>query len=209
MKQSDYWDSFYSAWEMNPPSQFAALVLSEFIVKESVIFDLGCGNGRDSRFFSLYGCQVEASDGSMEAISRLETESKLSTKLNYAVVDYGDSSTFLQYLESRRSGSLKSLYYARFLLHALNDETLATFIETIKKASKSGDVIAAEFRTKKDDRLGGKVTPIHFRRGLDLHEVLAEFDRDRYRVILSEEGFGYARYQTDDAHVARLILVVL
>jgi hypothetical protein len=206
MKQDDYWNDFYSEWNHQPPSQFAAFVLSEFDCEKFSVFDLGCGNGRDSRFFAMYGNEVLASDGSSLGLAAIDRGSPTKSRIQREVVDYGDEKAFRRYLEKNRNPSKRSLYYGRFLLHALDDESLMAFTATLGSAAMPGDLIALEFRTRRDNRLIGKVTPKHFRRGLDLHEVLKLFDLGGFEVLVCEEGFGYARYRTDDAHVGRIVL---
>src|SRR6187402_2050055 len=55
--RSDYWDEYYAARATTRrplPSQFATFVAGELDRPHRVI-ELGCGNGRDSIFFSSFG----------------------------------------------------------------------------------------------------------------------------------------------------------
>ena len=50
-----YWDKYYSKLKNNNrliPSQFAAFVAGE-LNTNSILIDIGCGNGRDSFFLPL------------------------------------------------------------------------------------------------------------------------------------------------------------
>ena len=50
-KNELYWNEFYRSNFVKIPSQFCALV-STNIEPKSTVVELGCGNGRDSHFFS-------------------------------------------------------------------------------------------------------------------------------------------------------------
>jgi len=205
----EYWNSFYETWPDSPPSQFAALVAAEYAHPGSQLYDLGCGNGRDSKFFYDYGIQVAASDASAQAISRLRGRYPNNPSISFDVVDFSNQQELKTHIEAHKLSGRPALYYARFVLHTLDDPTLHSFISVIKESVVGGDSIALEFRTRKDDRLSGKVTPTHFRRGLDLGDVLRYFSEDRFEVLYSVEGFGLAVHGSDDAHVARLVIRVV
>jgi len=208
--ESDYWDKFYFSWEEPVPSQFAVLVAGSFTKSGVTIFDFGCGNGRDSLFFHKYGFTVASSDRSSVAIANLEkkfNESNNAPRFN--VVDYGIDTQFMSYLVENKAEDSNSLFYARFLLHAFDAKSLEVFLGAVSKAAQPGDILAFEFRTGTDDRLSGKATPDHFRRGVEIHEVMRYFNDDRFKVLLTVEGFGFAIYKSDNAHVARLVLEVL
>jgi tellurite methyltransferase len=206
---STYWDSFYSTWQESAPSQFAAFIAGTIYPNSNFsIIDFGCGNGRDTIFFDKYGFNVKASDRSNVAISRLEEKFKaLKIEAEVAILDYGNASELDEYLTRIRKNQNDScLFYGRFLLHAFDDGVLDIFLNSICNAAKKNDLIAFEFRTRTDDRLSGKATDTHFRRGLDIHEVLKYFKADQFQVLTCIEGFGFAVYKTDNAHVARLVL---
>lgn len=206
--RSDYWDSFYETWPDSPPSQFAALVASEYAHRGSRLYDLGCGNGRDSKFFSDYGIRVAASDASATVISRLRESHANSHSISFDVVDFSNNQELKSHIQDHKLSGTPSLYYARFVLHTLEDATLKSFITVIRDSVVEGDSIALEFRTRKDDRLSGKITQAHFRRGLDSADVLRYFFEDKFDVIHSVEGFGLAVHGSDDAHVARVVIRV-
>lgn len=209
MSEKNYWDAFYSSWTFRVPSQFAALVASEYLNPGGLLLDFGCGNGRDSIFFHKYGFKVLASDRSDVAIKSLRAyfhESDDSP--DFQIVDYSDTKDMVSYLNSIPTSTGPRLYYARFLLHSLDAKTLHVFIETIAAASRTGDRIAFEFRTDKDDRLSGKTSAEHYRRGVKTHDILRFFASSRFEVLLHSEGFGYAVHKSDDAYVSRLIISV-
>lgn len=208
--ESDYWDNFYASWVEPVPSQFAALVAGLYKHSETEVFDFGCGNGRDTTFFHNYGFKVLSSDRSLVAVEGLKAKYNSSEQFpKFNQVDYGNAQQLESYLRENKSLQINSLFYGRFLLHAMDEQTLQLFLDILIKSARAGDVFAFEFRTRTDDRLSGKATPDHFRRGLDMHEVLRHFDKDHHRIIMSVEGFGFAIYKSDDAHVGRVVIEVV
>ncbi len=206
---SEYWDNFYASWVEPVPSQFAALIAGLYKRSDTEVFDFGCGNGRDTTFFHNYGFKVLSSDRSLVAVEGLKEKfnnSEHSPKFDQ--VDYGNVNQLRSYLLEHKSTQANSLFYGRFLLHAMDEKALQSFLDALIDSAKPGDIFAFEFRTRTDDRLSGKATPEHFRRGIDVHEVLRHFDKDRHKVIISVEGFGFAIYKSDDAHVARVVIEV-
>ena len=78
---SQYWDSFYKQNRGHLPSQFCISVLTD-TAPESVIVELGSGNGRDSHYFASQGRRTAAMDISAEAIKSCESyaaEAKIKT----------------------------------------------------------------------------------------------------------------------------------
>lgn len=59
----DYWKSVYSTTQVPSfPSQFSIFVQSWLGCSDAHIIEVGCGNGRDSRFFHQMGHSVTVSD---------------------------------------------------------------------------------------------------------------------------------------------------
>jgi SAM-dependent methyltransferase len=205
---TDHWQSYYSLSKSTPtiPSQFAAFVASEYAANAQ-IFDLGCGNGRDSLFFASLGNAVVGIDGSHAAIERCNAQA--SSKPNIAakfLQSEIESQELANVLIRERTPATKVLAYARFFLHAITDEQETSFLNSVKKlCSQPGDIFALEFRTERDIALP-KVTPDHYRRFINPIDTIAATTKLGFKVIYFVEGFGYAKYKSDDAYVARLVL---
>ena len=63
-----YWDEYYKK-DAAPsfPSPFAEYVANKLSTKQNIL-EIGCGNGRDSKYFSSKGHHVTGLDKSAEAI---------------------------------------------------------------------------------------------------------------------------------------------
>ena len=65
----NHWDEYYKK-DNTPlfPSPFAEYVANKLNVLNRTILEIGCGNGRDAKFFSSQGHRVTGLDRSCEAI---------------------------------------------------------------------------------------------------------------------------------------------
>lgn len=201
-----YWASFYSAESrgrsLMPPSQFAAFVAQE-LEPASAIFDVGCGNGRDSLFFAEMGFKVVSLDGSKDAIRFVEEQAKERDLENIKFI-VGDIKgpklrEAIEQLESK-----KVCIYARFFLHAISEKEQEIFLETLSDNLRPGSLVAFEYRTV-DDQFLQKEAPPHFRRYQSSESLKAKLQDAGFEEIYAIEGQGFAKYKMDDAIVARCI----
>ena len=201
--RSDYWDEYYAARATTRrplPSQFATFVAGELDRPHHVI-ELGCGNGRDSIFFSSFGHEVTGVDGSASAVKAC---SDLASAL-------GESATFLQsaiddpgLAERLRKVEGPHALYARFFIHAITDEEEQSFLDLAAAVTSPGDLLAVEYRTIRD-QVGAKETEAHYRRFVLPATFQARALERGFEVTYAIEGFGFAKYRHDDAYVARTL----
>lgn len=202
-----YWEAYYSRQGglkgLEVPSQFAAFVATEFD-SGWTIFDIGCGNGRDSLFFSRYGYQVTGFDRSASAISNCRATAEAhGLDAKFEVLDIASLSEKAE--EIVESGADKVLVYARFVLHAITEAQQSDLFQFASRIAKDRDVaIAAEYRTDRDRSLP-KETSAHYRRFLPAAHVLKEVGDAGFVSTYFAEGFGFAKFGNDDAHVGRFI----
>jgi len=203
-----YWNSFYDNEKLGIeviPSQFAAFVMGEFHDIDNII-EVGCGVGRDALFFASMGKRVIGLDASTAAIRICESRSK-SESLNASFMNYDISNNKYSDLElcNFYNFSSKTLVYARFFLHAIDEESEGDFFEFCQKVCHKKGSIALEFRTERDINQS-KETGKHYRRYINSLGFMKRVVRHGFQVDYFVEGFGFAKYKQDDAHVARFIL---
>lgn len=205
-ENSAYWNNYYggSSGDISEsPSQFAAFVIGEIGQIREVV-DVGCGTGRDALFFARHGCAVLGVDASRQAVelcTRKSEELGLSKRTDFICGQVGDP-VLASALKSRVGGPL--VVYARFFLHAVAEDVESAFIDLARSVMDSGSMLAVEFRTPRD-RLLRKETGDHFRRYIDASTLLMKLGEAGFRVEYFVEGFGYAKYLSDDAHAARIL----
>ncbi|MBS3650427.1 class I SAM-dependent methyltransferase [Pseudaminobacter sp. 19-2017] len=202
-----YWNGYYASQsrERRPvPSQFAVFVQGE-LASPHLIVDVGCGNGRDTIFFSSYGNAALGVDGSSAAVEYGQAlADRLGMPARFASIDVNDKNTLVRTIEEAKNGDLPLLIYARFFIHAIDDAAQAAFLDTCAQVCKDGDRLAFEFRTVRDKSLE-KVTESHYRRFVEPSAFLAEMGLRGFSAEYFVEGFGFAKYKSDDAYVARFM----
>jgi SAM-dependent methyltransferase len=205
-----YWDQFYHSddpSDLVQPSQFAAFVLSE-ISRSTIVIDLGCGTGRDTLFFLQHGHKVLSIDASESALATCTALGKkralVPAVIHSDIQDPLLEGRLLNFVEQATEPNL--LLYARFFLHAITESGETSVLDLARKLSEIRKTrVAVEFRTKRDAALP-KATAAHYRRYVDPLELIGKASALGLRTEYFVEGFGYAKWRDDDAHVARCIL---
>lgn len=203
---SEYWDKYYSLEKYENsaptiPSQFAAFCALECAnLKIENIVDIGCGNGRDSLFFSSYGFNVLALDQSEAAVQLLKKLANGRPCFDAIKVD-----AINHQLPTLPIKNECFCYYSRFFIHSLTASQLSGFFSNLSETMKTGDYFFTEYRNEKD-RYKVKVTQEHLR---------TFFSADFIRSIANDHGLeciydisgekGMAKYKEDDACVTRQI----
>jgi SAM-dependent methyltransferase len=210
-KTKNFWDSFYRDQNnqgITEASSFAHFVC-KFVKAESLVIDMGCGNGRDSRYLNLFN-DVVGVDQSVEAIELCRTQNRsiaAPTKtLDFQVLSIEDENIceILKKKCIKRKG--KNVFvYARFFLHAIDKTQYDRFWDLAQCLNRDFSVsIGVEFRTNEDEK-NFKQFPDHFRRYLDPGVVVTDADLRGFKVREIHQGYGLAKYKNEDPHLARII----
>jgi SAM-dependent methyltransferase len=207
--QRDYWNSYYRS--SNVPalaSQFAVFMLGEFT--PAAVVDIGCGNGRDSLFFADRGLPTIGFDRSQAAVNLCQERADTQgwRHATFRSFDVGDASLGETAITLLRERGIQGpvMLYARFFVHAITDEEESALLRHCRIILDAFDgIFGAEFRTSRD-RAQEKVTADHFRRFVAPSAFVANAARFGLAPVYAVEGFGMAKYKTDDAHVARVLL---
>lgn len=202
----DYWNSYYEkSIAPSTASSFAEFCKQEYILDGKVIFEIGCGNGRDSFFFSKTNSLISI-DASETAITRNQQYALDNgiTSIRFISGFFGDTDLMIN--------ENVDYIYSRFVLHAM-DETFENSVITLSsRILNPGGLFLAEFRTTKDPlaKQGvsvGKNERItdHYRRFIDASMMISKLDSAGFEVLYSIEDNGLAVYRDDDPVVARIV----
>jgi len=153
----DYWDNFYRNNKIEGESTFCAFVKSA-LPGHMLVFDVGCGSGRDSFSFAKAGYPVVGIDRSEQAIRNnleLVERNGLAASIGFFRMDIGDRDQFgnmVQELSRRaRLEQGRLLVYLRFVLHSIDETTQEKLLQCLHDGKDGEDVLAAEFRVKEDE----------------------------------------------------------
>ncbi|SMD32387.1 Methyltransferase domain-containing protein [Reichenbachiella faecimaris] len=202
MSDKEFWEDFYSKKKGTlEPSPFATFVFDEIGLAGTLI-ELGCGNGRDSLFFSERGISVYGIDQCETTISRLNKLSRSNAK--FEVRDF----TTLDGL-----GQFDNVY-SRFTLHSVSKEQATQTLVWAFQSLNEGGKFCIEVRSIKDE-LFGQGTEVekdafvtdHYRRFIRIDEMLEELKAIGFKIDYSIESKGLAVYKDEDPSIIRIVAV--
>jgi SAM-dependent methyltransferase len=202
MMEKNYWNEFYSekkALVPSNPSRFAILT-KDLVPSTSVLIDFGCGNGRDSIYFSEHMYKVYAIDASQEA-----TRIVGSSELHNITQLLGSTEVLGDLLKSLNDTSAPIVLYARFLLHAIDDETENSLLKIMHKFKHKLHYICLEYRTIEDSQLT-KEFGEHFRRYINHESLIASLKNLGFSIYSTSKGRGFSIYGSDDPYLGRIVI---
>jgi len=201
--RTEYWAQYYKKKvTVNNPSPFAEYCLSKFISGNKLL-EIGCGNGRDAKYFSENGINVVALDKSEGAIEICKQGDHADT-LKYVCCETSD-------VQKYQSGKYDYIY-SRFSLHAMTETEELSSLKSAFELLKSNGNLFIECRSIKDSyALKGEVlSPTeridgHYRRFIDLMSLEEKLKRVGFIITESVESNGLAVFKDEDPIVIRII----
>lgn len=200
----NYWENFYANKRGDTePSMFAKYVLNNFLSKRESLLELGCGNGRDSVFFSKNHIHVLAIDQC--AFEKLRLISQIqSPYLKYLCADF----TNLDDL-----GRFDNIY-SRFTLHAINEDQENRVLEWVASSLNDKGKFFIEARGHLNE-LYKKGEPVenekdayiydgHYRRFIN-NQTFCDKLNEKFNIIYNEEKKGFAPFKNEDQVFIRIV----
>ncbi len=198
----NYWDSFYKKKRVPiKASSFAKFAYTQVKKLNIKMYDIGCGNGRDTVFFNKKKFECIGIDKSKEIIKKNKKKFKRFKNkfLNYNFCHFFKKKNYEQFI-----------LYSRFTWHSINYEDEKNLILSLKR-NKNLKYILIEARTINDSIYGegkkvGKheFVTSHYRRFIDskvLKKKLSKF----MKIIYFKESKNLAKYKKENPCVLRLI----
>jgi tellurite methyltransferase len=203
----NYWDSYYRNNKKFKESTFARFVKKKIIIKNrnNRMIDIGCGNGRDSFYFSKNKLRVTAIDISKNAIRN--NAIRTNPNLNFINFD----------IEKKTMSKKFDFIYCRFFIHAINEKAEDKLFKLFNKIKKKNTLAFLEFRNDKDT--------IFDKNKNKYHNNIVEFEKGHFRRIINLEKFIFkikkqvgckikykkssknlSVYKKDNPNLSRLIL---
>lgn len=202
-----YWENYYALSDpAEQPSDFARFCAKEYKKENGKIFDIGCGNGRDTLFFSSCSIPCAGIDQCETATAKNKVKGE---KLGLTAEFFQDDFSNCDY-DAMAEGTY--CIYSRFTLHAISYEEenqLFRHLNQVKKLSK----IFIEARSIRDGIYGQgrkvglhEYVTTHYRRFID-PIVLRSRLEESFTIEYFNEAQGLAKTPTEDPCLVRLIAV--
>lgn len=165
------------------------------------MYELGCGNGRDSVFFGNNGLIVSAFDQCDSEIEHLNNACK-NVNISFEAGDF----TAL--------GKRKAVdsIYSRFTLHSVSEKLEKDTLDWAFKTLKPNGILLVEIRSVLDE-LYGKGEPLntnefmtsHYRRFVEFEPFVQRIQKAGFSIIYKIQSKGLAPYKSEDPVVIRVI----
>ena len=203
----NYWNKYYKfkKTKLNP-SNFARFIINFFKKKKlNNLLEIGCGDGRDSFYFSQKLKKIISIDKSKEAIKKntLLLKKKKIKNLLFLSKD-------ITKIKQLRFNDFDILY-ARFFLHTINLNDEDKLLTILKKRLKVNTYICLEFRTIKDEMFnkGKKLSTHeritdHYRRFINVKNFRNKVKKD-FKILYCVAKKGFSKYKKENPHLCRII----
>jgi len=198
----NHWEEYYKKGNIPSfPSPFAKYVGNKLSTKQTIL-EIGCGNGRDSKFFASQGHQVIGLDRSVKAI-------KLCKKL----YSYKSLEFFSGTIEdiAKINKNKFDLIYSRFVFHAMSLSEEIEILRTSHQLLNKDGQFFIECRSINDplsdkgeilsetERIDG-----HYRRFIILEEFKQRLIQAGFKITTTIESNGLAKFEEEDPIVIRV-----
>ena len=199
---SKYWNYFYEKKNsVSKPSKFAIFCQKKLKNYKGDIYDLGCGDGRDTIYFNKKKIYCHGIDRSNKAIL------KNRRKFNFLKQRFINKN-FCSYFKNIKKN--KFSIYSRFSLHSINKRSETSLFKYLK-GQKNLEYLFIETRTLKDELYGvGKMVgkhefiSTHYRRFIDPNLLKKKLRKD-FKIIYFKSKKGFAKFKKEDPCVLRII----
>jgi len=201
----NYWNKYYSKKITNDnPSDFAKYCMDLYDNSFGHIYDIGCGNGRDTFFFSEKSIKTTGIDQSEKIIkSNNKIANNLGLNLNFIKEDFSSFD-----YDSFTNGPFS--IYSRFTLHAINYIEEKRLLEHLYN-SRRLKYLLIEARSINDQLYGEgqeiglhEFVTTHYRRFIDPMEIKNKLSK-WFNIISFKESQGFAKTKNEDPCIIRII----
>lgn len=208
MDDKEYWTNYYK-YNSKPTSAstFAEFILPKLERNKNLI-ELGCGNGRDSVYFSQKGLNVIAIDQVQCEIDFLNENYK-NDKLYFLSDDFTNlKNTSYDLIKNTNFDYI----YSRFTFHSINEEKEDRTLDWIENKLDKNGIFLLEARSIKDPmfKQGENLSETenfttHYRRYMNLNKIIEKLESRNFKIEYKIEDNNLAIYKEDNPYVIRLI----
>lgn len=200
-----YWENFYAQAKMPfKPSLFSRFVRDNYLRRNDLLIELGCGNGRDAFYFAQNGINTTAVDQCEKEIRHLN-EIKQQDNLKFECRDFTNLS----------DDRMFNAVYSRFTLHSIAEEQEDKVFKWASNVLSKSGYMCIEVRGMQNE-LYMKGKPVegqenafiyenHYRRFLDMVKTCKKLERNDLKVKLCVEKKGFSPFNGKDETFMRII----
>tara|TARA_Y100001958_G_C21181255_1_gene511076 strand:+ start:721 stop:1338 length:618 start_codon:yes stop_codon:yes gene_type:complete len=197
-----YWNKYYT-FNKSPvkPSNFAKFCKKHLKNFSGTIYDVGCGNGRDTIYFNKNNISCIGIDSCSKIIRKNKFKYNF-LKNNFQRKDFSK----IIFLKKKEDIAI----YSRFSLHSINLKSEKNFFKNIQK-SKNVKLIMIEVRTIYDQLFGkgkkigkNEFVTSHYRRFIIPNNLKKEIIKS-HRIKFFKLDKNFAKFKKENPIVLRII----
>lgn len=209
MDDKEYWNKYYEK-NSNPtqPSTFAEFIIP-YLKENKLLIELGCGNGRDSIYFSKK-IKVIGIDQVNNEINYLNEKFK-NENIEFLVDDFTDLKNATGYNKEVLRKNIDYIY-SRFTFHSINENKEDNTLDWIESSLSKDGMFFLEARSIKDPmfKKGENLSETenfttHYRRYMDLDKISSKLESRNFEIIFKIEDKDLAVHKNDNPYVIRII----
>lgn len=209
MNDKEYWNEYYKKnFEPTNHSTFAEFI-SPYLKNNSLLVELGCGNGRDSIYLSKK-TNVIGVDQIEDEIFYLNEKFK-NENIEFIAGDFTNLENATGYNKEVLSNNINYIY-SRFTFHSINEKKEDNTLNWIETTLKKDGMFFLEARSIKDPmfKKGKNLSEnenftTHYRRYMDLDKIIQKLESRNFEVIFKIEDKNLAKHKDDNPYVIRII----
>jgi len=177
----DYWNLYYDKkLDRLPNSDFASFIINKIETEKSLI-DIGCGDARDSYFFSINNIFTTGIDISSAVIKK---NSLLENKyLKFEEMDLS---------EINKHKAIYDFAYCRFLFHAIPEHIENELLSWLKNNIKSQIFI----ETRILDEMDKSISTSHFRRFFTSESFIEKLVKSNFKIVYKKTSYNFSKYKS-------------
>ena len=175
--------------------------MAGFLAAEDKMYELGCGNGRDSVFFGNMGVEIIGFDQCQEEISHLNDQNTLQN-IRFEAAD------FTQLGVKPKVNRI----YSRFTLHSVSEEKEKDTLDWCLSNLEEEGLLFIEIRSILDELCGkgekvgeNEYVTTHYRRFVVFQDFIQRIEEAGFSILYKIESKGLAPYGSEDPVVIRVV----
>jgi tellurite methyltransferase len=184
-QEKNYWNVFYSKFNLLESSDFAKFVINFIGNKSSLkILDCGCGNGRDSYYLALQNKnEVVGIDNSFKP-------------------ENNENCKFIQDNFVTFNKENFDLIYSRFTMHSITNKDQVDFLNSIKNKDT---ILCIETRSDVDINESRYHGDTHYRNLTNYKYIINLLESLNFEIIYKQESKGLAIFKNENPTCIRII----
>lgn len=194
-----YWNKYYKNRNKIMPKSSFAEFSKRYLQNEKSLIDIGCGDGRDSVFFSKQKIFTTGVDFSNLVINK--NKNLENPYLNFEQLDLNE----IQFYKKNFNYA-----YCRFLFHSINEEIENKLLNWFKQ--NISDLVFIETRVEEES--GINIEQNHFRRYFKEEVFKNKILNFGYKILYSQTSNNFSKYKevynvSDLKHDPKLLRVII